>query len=142
MTIRPLATVVAAAVALAVTAAADDDVSPVQVRLPAGFSAPLPSVRAAGPVTKLLVIGFLRVANRSRVYVLDVGYDKFALVADDGTAYPVSPLTKELSDALAETTLPSGQSESGTLAFEVPRGLTRATLNFHADQFDAEYPSY
>jgi hypothetical protein len=138
----PLAIVSAIALFAGQAIAGDfDAATPVQVALPAGWSATTSSVQPlSDPKMKLVVINMLNVRNKSRTVPLDVRYSSFSLVAD-GDSYKVSPQTKKLRFSLAETSLGPGQSESGSLAFEVPAGVVRAALLFDAEQFGITYPT-
>ena len=115
--------------------------SPVIVTLPKGLVATTTLVLPASSSTKLVVINFLRIHNRSRMSSLEITYRQFSLSADDGNVYPVSPRTKSLIGALSEGSLPIGGSTDGSIAFEVPEGVVHAVLNFYSYQYDVVYPS-
>ncbi len=117
-----------------------DASTPVQVALPSGWSSTTTSVEPAPDgKTKFVIINMLRVRNASRLMPLDVLFREFSLVTDQGDRFEVSPRTKTLRFSLSEGSLGPGQSEIGSLAFEVPAGVLRVALLFDAEQFGVNY---
>ena len=141
---------VARAIALSVTVCAllvmDEAVmgsqsTPVQVSFPRGMTASGTTV-APGPSadTKYVIIEMLKLHNRSHAEPLNVDYKDFKLQSLRGDYFYVDrKKTESLHFSLSETMLRPGQGTAGSLAFLVPASLTKASLVYHVNQFDANY---